>query len=105
MYTIIIFQIYICSKESTSTWRLLLVYNFFLKSQKMPTVQDEEESLCLLAADLQDLPPRDDERIPNAANTNWTTNDDDDDEDEEVSPRLPIYLQFCKLFFFGVAKL
>ena len=54
----------------------------------MPTVQDEEESLCLLAADLQDLPPRDDQMIPNAANTNWTTNDDDD-EDEEVSPRLP----------------
>ena len=86
MYTIIIFQIYICSKESTSTWRLLLVYNFFLKSQKMPTVQDEEESLCLLAADLQDLPPRDDQMIPNAANTNWTTNDDDDED--EVSPRL-----------------
>ena len=69
----------------------------------MPTVQDEEESLCLLAADLQDLPPRD-QMVPNAANTNWTTNDDDD-EDEEVSPRLPIYLQFCKFFFFGVAKL
>ena len=47
----------------------------------MPTVHDEEESLCLLAADLQDLPPRD-QMVPNAANTNWTTNDD---EDEEVS--------------------
>ena len=46
----------------------------------MPTVQDEEESLCLLAADLQDLPPRD-QMVPNAANTNWTTNDDDDDEE------------------------
>ena len=43
----------------------------------MPTIQDEEESLCLLAADLQDLPnPKE---SPNA-NTNWTTNDDEDEE-------------------------
>ena len=38
------------------------------KALKMPSVHDEEESLCLLAADLQDLPQR--EMIPNA-NTNW----------------------------------
>ena len=47
----------------------------------MPTVHDEEESLCLLAADLQDIPPR--EMMPNNANTNWTTNDDDEDDDDE----------------------
>jgi hypothetical protein len=55
---------------------------------KMPTVQDEEESLCLLAADLQEAngPAKD---SPNRTNTNWTTNDDeDDDEDEEDHDQL-----------------
>ena len=49
----------------------------------MPTVQDEEESLCLLASDLQDLPMASAASAASAAASNETGGPINPDEDED----------------------